>query len=132
MSRGNLTDTSRSVSAAVRTITALTASAALAAALATSIAAAPTAGAAPGDTVTVTSEADSGPGTLREALASGAEQIIIHPSVDDIVLASTLTGTTSVSIHGAGTVIHADGVGIGLAITAQPGATGTFDVRSTT
>jgi hypothetical protein len=61
----------------------------------------------------VTSGADSGVGTLREALASGATDIVIRPSVSTITTDTTLeySGTAALSIRGAGQTI--DGAGNG-------------------
>lgn len=59
----------------------------------------------------VTSAADSGPGTLREALASGATNIFIVPSVGNITIDSTLdyAGTAPLSIEGRGQTVTASG-----------------------
>lgn len=112
----------------MRTRPAMT-SAALVAAFAISFVGAPSAGAAQGSTVRVTSAADSGPGTLRAALGSGAGHVVIDPSVDVIDLDSPLTGTTSVRIQGAEAVIDATGIGLGLAFTAPATASGVFEVE---
>ena len=112
----------------MRTITSITATAALGAAFVASFATVTPAAAAPGDTIRVTSQADAGPGTLREALEAGAEHIVIDPSVDVIEIASTLTGHTSVRIEGGGAVIDADAVGVALAVTADPGTSGVLAV----
>jgi hypothetical protein len=60
----------------------------------------------------VTSEADGGAGSLREALATGAEVVVIDPSVETIVLSSTLerSGATSLRLQGNGVTIEASGV----------------------
>lgn len=57
--------------------------------------------------VAVTTGADSGPGSLREALTSGAEVISIQPSVARIELESSLvyTGTSPLALRGLGQTI---------------------------
>lgn len=58
----------------------------------------------------VTSGADSGPGTLRAALATGAGQVVIAPSVGTVALLSPLTWSgTSLVLVGSGHVV--DGAG---------------------
>ncbi len=56
---------------------------------------------------TVTTGADGGPGSLREALASGATHIEIDSSVGDIAIASTLvySGTAPLTIVGTGQTV---------------------------
>ena len=63
-----------------------------------------TAGASGAAGYTVTSGADSGPGTLREALDNGADKITIDPSVATITVMSQLVyaGTQSLKIEGSG------------------------------
>jgi hypothetical protein len=70
---------------------------------------APTAAAAPG--VTVINGNDSGPGSLREALASGAAIVEIDDAVSTINLESTLeyTGQAALRIRGSGQSVVADG-----------------------
>jgi hypothetical protein len=65
-----------------------------------------------GAPVFVTSNADSGPGTLREALASGANRIIIAPAVGNIAIDSTLVynGTAPLKLVGQGQTIVANPV----------------------
>jgi hypothetical protein len=60
--------------------------------------------------VFVTSGADTGPGTLREALASGATRIIIGPGVNTIAIDSTLVydGTAPLTLLGQGQTISAN------------------------
>jgi hypothetical protein len=67
------------------------------------------AGAAPA--YVVTTGADSGPGSLRDALGSGATKIEIDPSVAGIAIVSSLvyTGDAALAIHGAGQTVSADG-----------------------
>jgi len=59
---------------------------------------------------TVTSNQDSGPGTLREALENGETKILIDSSVTQIQLLSTLVyySEAALSIIGNGTVISGD------------------------
>ena len=59
----------------------------------------------------VTSGADSGPGTLRAALATGAGQVVIAPSVGTVALSSPLTWSgTSLVLVGTGQVVDGDGI----------------------
>ncbi len=58
----------------------------------------------------VTSDADSGPGTLRAALASGAGQIVIPPNVGSINLLTPLHWSgTSLALTGSGQVVGGGG-----------------------
>ncbi len=59
----------------------------------------------------VTSDADSGAGSLREALESGATLIRINPAVQTITIDSALSygGTEPLRIYGNGTTISASG-----------------------
>jgi hypothetical protein len=88
------------------------------------------AGAAPG-TVRVTSALDDGPGSLREALTSGAERIIVDPSVDTIVLNSSLdrSGATPLRLQGNGVTIDASGVEHGLHVIIPANQVGLLDVE---
>lgn len=67
-----------------------------------------TLGAAP---AIVTSDADTGAGSLREALEAGATLIRINPAVGAITIDSTLTyaGTEPLRIYGNSTAINASG-----------------------
>lgn len=60
----------------------------------------------------VTSGANDGPGTLREALASGATRIIIKPNVAGIVVTESLvyTGTAPLTVTGSGQTIDGSGL----------------------
>lgn len=59
----------------------------------------------------VTTNADSGPGSLRDALASGATQVRIGPAVNNIMINSALVydGTAPLRIIGNNTVVRASG-----------------------
>lgn len=63
--------------------------------------------------VRVSSGADSGPGSLREALASGTNLIVINASVTNIVIDSTLfyEGTEPLEIRGRGQTVRANNTG---------------------
>jgi hypothetical protein len=88
------------------------------------------AGAAPGEVTRVTTDADSGPGSLREALASDTAIIVVDPSIDTITLESPLTRTVAapLRLQGNGVTIDADGVYHGLHVIVPADATGTVDV----
>jgi len=55
----------------------------------------------------VTNGNDSGPGSLRDALASGAGKIVISPSLSVISITDTLiySGTAPLDIHGTGQLV---------------------------
>lgn len=61
--------------------------------------------------VRVTSDADSGPGSLREALASGSGRVSISSAISTITIASPLTyaGTDPLRLIGLGQTINATG-----------------------
>ena len=65
------------------------------------------AGAAPAAVLTVSNGNDSGTGSLRAALAGAAngDSIVFDPSVTQVLLASQLTMTTSVSVNGPGVTL---------------------------
>jgi hypothetical protein len=88
------------------------------------------AGAAPGNVVHVSTDADSGPGSLREALASGAERVVVDPSIDTIVLASPLerSGATPLRLQGKGVTVDATGVDHGLHVVIPGDQTATVEV----
>lgn len=69
---------------------------------------------ADGHQAVVTSGDDSGPGTLREALSSGATVIHLSADVDAISLEDTLTydGHDKLVIKGRGQTIHGPGTGV--------------------
>ena len=76
---------------------------------------------AAGGTAVVTTAADSGPGSLRAALSSGATRIVIGHRVGTINLQSSLTytGVAGITVIGSGQTIAGGGVsGALLDITA--------------
>jgi hypothetical protein len=61
----------------------------------------------------VTNGSDSGPGSLRDALASGVGKILISPSLSVITITDTLiySGTEPLEIHGSGQLVDGGGRG---------------------
>jgi hypothetical protein len=105
-------------------------------------------------TAIVTSANDSGPGSLRAALAGGATHVIIKPSVGTIAIQSPLVyaGSARLTVIGTGQTIDGNGIagplldvtagpslhlfglkfedsgGLGIRVTVPPSRTGTVEV----